>query len=195
MIEVSYEERDVWCIACKWVGQVCNLVKHDNRGDPTKKAHGLCCPNCESMDWCFMYPSADEVQLDQALDLPPGFVEPPPVGPLREMDTAFTFTINQGGLDREVLRISRDGFFVEGRPVPIDDLREHDQIIYGALKKGFNRQLEETEKKVRHLEGLREVIGGILASAGRDALNKFAGRRYLSNDDWATALRLASRDD
>lgn len=45
----------------------------------------------------------------------------------------FYFLLDNG--KREMLRISKDGFFVEGRPVPIDDIEEHDKEVYRAFKK------------------------------------------------------------
>jgi hypothetical protein len=35
---------------------------------------------------------------------------------------------------RELLRITPTGFFVEGRPVQIDDIEEHDRTVYRAMK-------------------------------------------------------------
>jgi hypothetical protein len=36
--------------------------------------------------------------------------------------------------DKAVLRISADGFEIEGRPVQIDDLEEHDRAVYNVFK-------------------------------------------------------------
>lgn len=39
-----------------------------------------------------------------------------------------------GSPAKEMLRLSPEGFFVEGRPVPIDDLEEHDKEVYRVFK-------------------------------------------------------------
>ena len=46
-------------------------------------------------------------------------------------DQAITFHAPDG---RELLRVAPDGFHVEGRPVQIDDLEEHDRTVYKTLK-------------------------------------------------------------
>ena len=47
----------------------------------------------------------------------------------KDFANSFIFTIK----DKEMLRITPDGFFVEGRPVPVDE--NHDEVVYNAIKR------------------------------------------------------------
>lgn len=48
-------------------------------------------------------------------------------------ENGITFSVDVDGQDKEMVRITPEGFFVEGRLVPIADTEKHDKEVYQAF--------------------------------------------------------------